>query len=84
MPQAGEYILSAGSGTPYVYHATAMHRMPILSLIFGSLLKYVAATLPTFRTGFWDRLIKPIYSRWLRHSKKLASYYPGNFSKGSQ
>jgi hypothetical protein len=71
LPQAGKYILSGGRGTHYVHHPTAMQRMPVLSLIFGALLKYVAATLPPFRTGFWDRLVKPTYGRLLRHLKKV-------------
>ena len=71
LPQAGKYILSGGRGTHYVHHPTAMQRIPILSLVFGSLLKYVAATLPPFRTGFWDRLVKPTYGRLLRHLKKV-------------
>jgi len=70
LPQAGKYMLSGGTGTHYVHHPTAMQRLPMLSLIFGSLLKYVAATLPPFRTGFWDRLLKPTYGRLLRHLKK--------------
>jgi len=45
LPQTGKYILSGGGGTHYVHHPTAMQRLPTLSLIFGSLLKYVAATL---------------------------------------
>ena len=71
VPQTGKYILSGGTGTHYVHHPTAMQRLPVLSLIFGSLLKYVAATLPPFRTGFWDRLLKPTYGRLLRHLKKV-------------
>ena len=71
IPQTGKYILSGGGGTHYVHHPTAMQRLPMLSLIFGSLLKYVAATLPPFRTGFWDRLLKPTYGRLLRHLKKV-------------
>ncbi len=71
LPQTGKYILSGGTGTHYVHHPTAMERLPILSLIFGSLLKYVAATLPPFRTGFWDRAVKPTYGRLLRHLKKV-------------
>ena len=71
VPQAGKYILSGGGGTHFVHHPTAMQRLPLLSLIFGSLLKYVAATLPPFRTGFWDRLLKPTYGRLLRHLKKV-------------
>jgi hypothetical protein len=49
----------------------AVQHLPMLSLIFGSLLKYVAATLPPFRTGFWDRLLKLTYGRLLRHFKKV-------------
>lgn len=71
LPQTGKYILSGGGGTHYVHHPTAMQRVPILSLIFGSLLKYAAATLPPFRTGFWDRLVKPTYGRLLRQLKKV-------------
>lgn len=71
LPQTGKYILSGGTGTHYVHHPTAMQRVPTLSLIFGALLKYVAATLPPFRTGFWDRLLKPTYGRLLRHLKKV-------------
>ena len=71
LPQTGKYLLSGGGGTHYLHHLTAMQRLPVLSLIFGSLLKYVAATLPPFRTGFWDRLLKPTYGRLLRHLKKV-------------
>ena len=71
LPQTGKYILSGGGGTHYVHHPTAIERLPVLSLIFGSLLKYAAATLPPFRTGFWDRHPKPTYGRLLRHLKKV-------------
>jgi hypothetical protein len=71
VPQTGKYLLSGGGGTHFVHHPTAMQRLPMLSLIFGSLLKYVSATLPPFRTGFWDRLLKPTYGRLLRHLKKV-------------
>jgi hypothetical protein len=71
LPQTGKYILSGGGGTHFVHHPTAMQRLPLLSLIFGSLLKYAAATLPPFRTGFWDRLLKPTYGRLLRHLRKI-------------
>jgi len=52
LSQTGKYILSGGGGTHFVHHPTVMQRLPTLSLIFESLLKYVAATLPPFRTGF--------------------------------
>ncbi len=71
LPQTGKYILSGGRGTHYVHHPTAMQRLPTLSLIFGSLLKYAAATLPPFRTGFWDRKPKPTYGRLLRYLRKV-------------
>jgi hypothetical protein len=84
LPQTGKYILSGGGGTHYVHHPTAMQRLPLLSLIFGSLLKYVAATLPPFRTGFWDRTLKPTYGRLLRHLKKGGIQLSGQlFKKGS-
>jgi hypothetical protein len=84
LPQTGKYILSGGTGTHYVHHPTAMERLPTLSLIFGSLLKYVAATLPPFRTGFWDRALKPTYGRLLRHLKKVGIPLSGQlFKKGS-
>ena len=81
LPQTGKYILSGGGGTHYVHHPTAMERLPTLSLIFGSLLKYVAATLPPFRTGFWDRVLKPTYGRLLRHLKKVAIPLSGQLFK---
>jgi hypothetical protein len=84
LPQTGKYILSGGRGTHYVHHLTAMQRLPVLSLILGSLLKYVAATLPPIRTGFWDRQLKPTYGRLLRHLKKVGIALSGQlFKKGS-
>ena len=71
LPQTGKYILSGGGGTHYVHHFMAMERLPVLSLLLGSLLKYVAATSPPIRTGFWDRVVKPTYGRLLRHLKKV-------------
>jgi len=71
LSQTGKYILSGGNGTHYVHHPTAMKRLPVLALIFGSLLKYAAAILPPFRTGFWDRAVKPTYGRLLKHLKKV-------------
>jgi hypothetical protein len=84
LPQTGKHILSGGGGTHYVHHPIAMQRLPLLSLIFGSLLKYAAATLPPFRTGFWDRVAKPTYGRLLRYLKKVGIQLSGQlFKKGS-
>ena len=81
LPQTGKYILSGGGGTHYVHNLTAMQRLPVLSLLFGSLLKYVAATSPPFRTGFWDRAVKPTYGRLLRHYKKVGIPLSGQLFK---
>ncbi|MFO7679576.1 MAG: hypothetical protein R6X34_05945 [Chloroflexota bacterium] len=81
LPQTGKYLLSGGLGTHYVHHPTAMERLPTLSLIFGSLLKYAAAVLPPFRTGFWDRNAKPTYGRLLRHLKKVGLPLSGQLFK---
>jgi hypothetical protein len=84
LPQTGKYLLSGGGGTQYVHHPSALQRLPLLSLIFGSLLKYVAATLPPFRSGFWDRVSKPTYGRLLRHLRKVGIQLSGQlFKKGS-
>jgi len=71
IPQAGKYVLSGGGGRHYVHHEKAMIRLPTLSMLVGTLLKYTAATLPPLRTGFWDRAAKPTYGRLIKHLKKL-------------
>ena len=81
LPQAGKYILSGGGGTHYVHHPQAMERLPVLSLLFGSLLKYVAATSPPIRTGFWDHAVKPTYGRLLRQLKKVGIPLSGQLFK---
>jgi hypothetical protein len=81
LPQTAKYILSGGGGTHYVHHPTAMQRLPVLSLLFGSLLKYVAATSPPFRSGFWDRAVKPTYGRLLRHLRKVGIPLSGQLFK---
>ena len=70
VPQTGKYILSGGGGRHYVHHPTAVKRLPALTLMLGTLLKYVAATIPPLRTGFWDRCVKPTYGRLIKHLKK--------------
>ena len=81
LPQTGKYILSGGRGTHYVHHSMAMKRLPVLSLLFGSLLKYVAATSPPFRTGFWDHAAQPTYGRLLRHLRKVGIPLSGQLFK---
>jgi len=81
LPQTAKYILSGGRGTHYVHHLKAMQRLPVLSLLFGSLLKYVAATSPPIRTGFWDRAAKPTYGRLLRRLRKVGIPLSGQLFK---
>lgn len=71
IPQTGKYILSGGGGRHYVHHPTAITRLPALTMIFGSLFKYLAAILPPIRSGFWDRAAKPTYGRLLKYLKKV-------------
>lgn len=72
IPQTAKYLLSGGGGRHFVHHEKAIERLPCLVMIFGSLLKYIAATLPPIRTGFWDRAAKPTYGRLMRHLKKVS------------
>ncbi len=81
IPQAGKYILSGGGGRHYVHHPTAITRLPALSMIFGSLFKYLAAISPPFRSGFWDRAAKPTYGRLMKHLKKVGLPISSQLSK---
>lgn len=71
IPQTGKYLLSGGGGRHYVHHQQAVTRLPALTMIFGSLFKYLAATAPPMRTGFWDRAVKPTYGRLAKYLKKV-------------
>ena len=44
--QTGKYLLSGGGGRHFVHHPTAIQCLPALTMIFGSLLKYLAAISP--------------------------------------
>jgi len=81
IPQTGKYLLSGGGGRHYVHHPTAMVRLPALSMIFGSLFKYIAAISPPIRSGFWDRVVKPTYGRLLKHLKKVGLPLSSQLSK---
>jgi hypothetical protein len=81
IPQTGKYILSGGGGRHYVHHPTALTRLPALTMIFGSLFKYLAATLPPIRSGFWDRAAKPTYGRLLKYLKKVGLPLSSQLSK---
>lgn len=81
IPQTGKYLLSGGGGRHYVHHPTAMQRLPALTMIFGSLLKYLAAISPPIRSGFWDLVVKPTYGRLLRYLKKVGLPLSSQLSK---
>jgi hypothetical protein len=81
VPQVGKYLLSGGGGRQYVHHPTALTRLPALTMIFGSLFKYLAATFPPMRSGFWDRLVKPTYGRLLKYLKKVGLPLSSQLSK---
>lgn len=71
VPQTAKFLLSGGGGRHYVHHPRAVSRLPALSMIFGSLLKFLAASFPPIRSGFWDREVKPTYGRLLKQLKKV-------------
>ena len=81
IPQTGKYLLSGGGGRHYVHHPTAIKRLPALTMIFGSLLKYLAAISPPIRSGFWDRIAKPTYGRLVKHLKKVGLPLSSQLSK---
>jgi hypothetical protein len=81
IPQTGKYLLSGGGGRHYVHHSTAIKRLPALTMIFGSLFKYLAAISPPLRSGFWDRIVKPTYGRLLKHLKKVGLPISSQLSK---
>lgn len=81
IPQTGKYLLSGGGGRHYVHHPTAIKRLPALTMIFGSLLKYLAAISSPIRTGFWDRVVKPTYGRLMKHLKKVGLPISSQLSK---
>jgi hypothetical protein len=44
-----------GAHRQFVFAAESCYRLPELSMLAGSILTYLAATLPPIPTGFWDR-----------------------------
>jgi hypothetical protein len=74
-----------GSVRQFVFAPESCQRLPELTLLAGSMLTYLAATLPAEPTGFWDRNPKPTpgrLSRVLRRTPFPHSYpLPGRFRK---
>ena len=63
-PLAAKQML--GAARQFVSASESCHRLPELSLLAGSILTYLAATLPAVPTGFWDRQPKPTPGRLRR------------------
>jgi len=56
----------AGTHRQFVHNHESVQRLPELALLAGSVLGFLAATLPAALTGFWDRHPKPTPGRLRR------------------
>ena len=66
LPLAAKHMV--GAHRQFVFAKACCYRLPELSLLAGSMLTYLAATLPPIPTGFWDRQPKGTpgrLRRWL-------------------
>jgi len=63
-PLAGKQMV--GLHRSFVFAYESCFRLPELALLAGAILTYVAAVLPPFPTGFWDRTPKPTPGRLRR------------------
>ena len=66
LPLAAKHMV--GAHRQFVFAKACCYRLPELSLLAGSMLTYLAATLPPIPTGFWDRQPKSTpgrLRRWL-------------------
>jgi hypothetical protein len=64
VPLAAKQML--GGARQFVFAPESCQRLPELNLLAGSIVTYLAATLPTAPTGFWDRNPKPTSGRLRR------------------
>ncbi len=64
IPLAGKQML--GGARQFVFAPESCQRLPELNLLAGSMITYLAATLPPVPTGFWDRKPKPTPGRLRR------------------
>jgi hypothetical protein len=55
-----------GAARSFVFGKESRVRLPVLSLLAGSVLSYVAASSPVVSTGFWDRCARPTCGRLRR------------------
>ena len=64
VPGAGKQML--GGARQFVFAPESCQRLPELNLLAGSIITYLAATLPAVPTGFWDRCPRPTPGRLRR------------------
>jgi hypothetical protein len=69
VPLAGKQML--GGVRQFVFAPESCQRLPELNLLAGSIVTYLAATLPAIPTGFWDRQPKPTPGRLRRFLNRL-------------
>lgn len=76
IPLAAKQML--GAHRQFVFAPESCQRLPELALLAGSILTYLAATLPPIPTGFWDRHPKPTPGRLRRALQGLPfpDFYP--------
>jgi hypothetical protein len=84
LPLAAKHMV--GANRQFVFAPESCQRLPELSLLAGSILTYLAATLPPVPTGFWDRFPKRTPGRLRRllaqaHFPNLPNPLPGQIRK---
>jgi len=84
LPLAAKHMV--GADRQFVFAPESCQRLPELSLLAGSILTYLAATLPPIATGFWDRNPKRTPGRLRRllaqaHFPNLPNPLPGQIRK---
>ncbi len=74
-PLAGKQML--GGARQFVFAVESCQRLPELNLLAGTMITYLAATLPAIPTGFWDRHPKPTLGRLRRLSAR--THFPESY-----
>jgi hypothetical protein len=64
IPLAAKQML--GAQRQFVFAPDSQQRLPMLALLAGTILTYLAATLPVLPSGFWDRRPRPTSGRLRR------------------
>jgi hypothetical protein len=73
LPLVAKQLL--GAARQFVHAPQTCHRLPVLALLAGAILAYVAATAPALPTGFWDRHPRPTAGR-LRRALEGGAFPP--------